>query len=296
MPARHLLQQGPVVRSLVRAGLSRPGAAPVATPGPVLHDHVAPRPQGLVNAYIRHCGGDPGWYKGTVPAHLFSQWGFPLMTRAMVGVPYDLRKGLNGGVRIEMHAPLPAGEPLQLAACLEDIDDNGSRAVIRTRLVTGTASVPEAVTAWTNVIVPLPRKEGSSSGRKKEKPTVPGDARELSRTKLTERHARAFAALTGDVNPIHWLAPYAKMAGFRNTILHGFATLGHSLEVLNRARFSGDPTRLSSVEIRFTRPVVLPARVGVFVREGEERAELYVGTAPGGPAFLTGTFEERKNG
>jgi len=294
--ARHLLQQGPVIRSLVRTGLARPGKGPVTTPGPVFHDHVPPRPADLVKDYVRLCGGDPGWYRGTVPAHLFSQWGFPLLTKAMKGVPYDLRRGLNGGCRIELHAPLPAREPLQLAACLESIDDNGARAVIRSRVTTGTASVPEAVTAWINVIVPLPRKEGAKRGPKKAKPVVPVDARELSRTKIGEGHARSFAALTGDINPIHWLAPYARMAGFRNTILHGFGTLGHAVEQLNRSRYSGDPTRLASIDVRFTSPVVLPARVGVYTVETEEGADLFVGRAPGAPAYLTGTIKDHTHG
>ncbi len=295
MATRHLLQQGAVVRSLIRTGLARPGKTPVATPGPVLHDHVPPRPETLVKDYIRHCGGDPGWYRGTVPAHLFSQWGFPLITQAMQGVPYDLRKGLNGGCRIDMHAPLPAGEPLLLAACLEDIDDNGKRAVIRTRLNTGTASTPEAITSWINVIIPLPRKKGSERPKKKSKPMVPEDALELSRIRLTERNARSFAALTGDINPIHWSGTYARMAGFRNTILHGFATLGHAVEMLNKNRFSGDPTRLASIDTRFTSPVVLPAKVGVFVHDEGDTTQLFVGRAPGAPAYLTGTLTDRRD-
>ena len=38
--------------------------------------------------------------------------------------------------------------------------------------------------------------------------------------------------------------------------------------------------------MRFTRPLVLPARVGVYVR-GDK---VWVGDAPGGGAYLEGTF------
>ena len=41
--------------------------------------------------------------------------------------------------------------------------------------------------------------------------------------------------------------------------------------------------------MRFTRPLVLPARVGVYVR-GDK---VWVGDAPGGPAYLEGTFKIR---
>ena len=58
---------------------------------------------------------------------------------------------------------------------------------------------------------------------------------------------------------------------------------------MNRGLFAGDPSRLASIDVRFTRPLVLPARVGLYVR-GDE---VYVGTAPGGPANLVGTFTTR---
>ena len=38
--------------------------------------------------------------------------------------------------------------------------------------------------------------------------------------------------------------------------------------------------------MRFTRPLKLPARVSVFV----DGTAFFVGTAPGAPAYLTGTF------
>jgi acyl dehydratase len=277
-----------VVRALLRAGLAAArGPAqgpPLSTPTPTLRETVAPRDPGLVRDYVRHCGGDPGAYKRVLPPHLFPQWGFPLLARTLEGIPYDLRKVLNGGCRIEVHRPLPADEPLLLEAWLETIDDNGSRAVLHQRLRTSTPSAPNALDCWMYAVVPL----GRAGGKRKERPTIPVDDREFGRWKLEPRHAREFAVLTGDVNPVHWLPAYARAAGFRSTILHGFATLARAAEGLNRARFAGDPSRLRTLDVKFVRPLTLPARVGLYV----QGHELQVGTAPGGPAFLTGTFED----
>lgn len=291
--ARHALRQGPVVRALLGAALSRLRRAPAEapeTPGPVATREVPARDPKLVHDYIVHCGGNPEHYGSTVPAHLFPQWGFPLLATRLRSTPYDLTRTLNGGCRMELHRPIPAGEPLQLAAHLRDIDDNGRRAVLQNHLVTGTESAPDALSATVYAIVPLAK--GSSGEKKKERPSVPAEATEIRTLDLTPGHAVDFAMLTGDFNPIHWLRPYARMAGFRATILHGFATLAYAIEALNEGPFGGDPTRLGVIDVKFTRPLVLPATVGVYTLD----RQIYVGKAPGGPAVLTGTFEEAHRG
>ncbi len=284
---RHVLQQGPVVAALVRAGISavstRPSHAPPA-PGEEFTATVSARPNALIDDYIRHCGGSPSWYRGQVPAHLFPQWGFPLLAKTLDAVPYDLRRVLNGGCRIEIHKPIPRGEPLQLRARLVDIDDNGSRAVLQQQLITGTASAPDAVTSTLFAIVPL-RK--SKDGKKKEPKRVPLDAREIAAWKLGPKAGLDFAVLTGDFNPIHWIGPAAKAAGFKNVILHGFSTLGRTIESLNRTVWSGDVRRLRTVDAQFTKPLILPAKPRVFLA-GNQFA---VGMAPGAPAYLLGTIE-----
>ena len=85
------------------------------------------------------------------------------------------------------------------------------------------------------------------------------------------------------------MPPAARAAGFKNVILHGFATLARAIEGMNRALFAGDPSRLATIDVRFTRPLVLPAKVGLYVR-GDE---IFVGSAKGGPANLVGTFTTR---
>ncbi len=135
--------------------------------------------------------------------------------------------------------------------------------------------------------VPLKRDKG---GKKRDKPRVPDDAREVARYRLSPTAGRDFAYLTGDFNPIHWIPAAARAAGFKNCILHGFATMARAIETLQDVRFSGDRSRLHAVEVKFTRPLVLPAKPGVFVGEG---GRFWVGTHPGGPCFVEGHIEVR---
>ncbi|MBF0352752.1 MAG: hypothetical protein HQM11_17090 [SAR324 cluster bacterium] len=263
----------------------RQGSA-ITIPGPEIQKTLPPRSLDLVNDYIRHVGGDPGMYKKELPPHLFPQWAFGLASQTLCGVPYPLMKVMNGGCRIEVNHPLPNNEPLQITARLEDVNDNGKRAVLHQKIITGTASTPNALTAHLYAIVPLPHKK-EEGGKKSEPARVPKNVREIGFWKLSAHAGLDFAKLTGDFNPIHWIPSYARASGFKSTILHGFGTMARAMEGVNRI-CGADGRKIKVFDVKFTRPLVLPAKVGLFVTE---KNEVFVGDAPGGPAYLTGHFE-----
>ena len=300
--SRHVLAQGPVLKVLAHTAitalkqqLSRGGPPPTmpTLPGAEIRSTIPARGRNLVRDYIRHVGGDPSAYKGQVPAHFFPQWGFPLQAQTLAGVPYPMFKVLNGGCRLEMNAPLPAGEPLQIRAWLNDIDDNGRRAVLHQVLATGTPTVPDAVVAHLYAIVPLGSGKGASkpngASKPKQKARVPAGATELARWRLRLDAGLDFAKLTGDFNPVHWITPYARAFGFRNRILHGFSTMARAIEGLNRNLFVGSTDAIAVFDCQFTRPLVLPAKVGLYIHDGKA----FVGDAPGGPAYLVASYETR---
>ncbi len=300
---RHIFEQGATISALGRVAFSaieqqlsgdKPSHKP-EVPGPTIEATYPPRSAELVRDYIRHVGGDPGAYKGTLPAHLFPQWGFGLGGQALRGLPYPLARVLNGGCNMEIRGPIPAGEPLHVTARLESIDDDGRRAVLQQRVVTSTPSSPEALIADMFAIVPLgggKKDNGTSNGgakkpAKKEGARVPDDARELAYFKLSANAGLDFAKLTGDFNPVHWIPGYARAFGFPNVILHGFGTMARAIEGINRGLFAGDVTRIKKWSCRFTKPLVLPARAGLYVKGND----VFVGVAAGGPAYLVGNFE-----
>jgi hypothetical protein len=217
-------------------------------------------------------------------------------------------------------------------AQLQDIDDDGRRAVLHQSVTTGTESNPEALLIDFFARVPIGKPErkpgdgkGSASGNgknrpapavpatvsasasangdvtraattspaelalKRERPHVAFEARELTRIRLGRDAGLGFAKLTGDFNPIHWVPAYARASGFPNVILHGFGTLAHAWEGLNRRLFGGDVHAIASFDVKFTRPLVLPHEVGLYVL-GQQ---VFVGDAPGGPAYLIGNFSTR---
>ncbi len=302
VPNRYIWHQAPVIAafgrtavSAFRRRMSNASSTAINLPGPWLEQTIKPRERDLVRCYIRHVGGDPSAYKHHLPAHLFPQWGFPLATKALLDVDYPLQKTLIAGCKMDVHAPLPLNEPLHVKARLESIDDNGRRALICQKVITGTKSHPEALVAHMYVLVPLGKGESknptaqdnATKKKPRERVRAPLDAREIGFWRLHNSAGLEFAKLTGDFNPVHWVPAYARAFGFRNTILHGFATMARAIEGVQNSLLCGATDRIRSFDVQFTSPLVLPARVGLYV-SGDK---VYVADGPGGRAYLCATMQ-----
>lgn len=88
---------------------------------------------------------------------------------------------------------------------------------------------------------------------------LPGFSRAFTRAELV-----AYAGASGDFNPIHWSDSAAAALGLPDVIAHGMLTMGTALRVVTD--WAGDPARVRSYYVRFTKPVVVPADGGAVVR------------------------------
>lgn len=74
-----------------------------------------------------------------------------------------------------------------------------------------------------------------------------------------------YAGASGDFNPIHWSDRAAAQLGLESVIAHGLFTMGRALRVVTD--WVGDPGRVRSYFVRFTKPVPVPdTDDGVVVR------------------------------
>ena len=301
--SRHILHQTSVLRAIgqgAAASLLRQWGALSSQPTEIGEEKVMelpPRPNELVDAFLRHLSARHPGYRHHLPPHLFPQWCFPAAVQTLAGAQQPLFKMLNAGCSMVVHAPLPRNVPLIVKASLRDIDTSDRRILFRVGVTTGTADIDVALDCEMRMIIPLRKaasKPSSDKNRKtkKERARVPTEANELAFFRLSQDAGLDFAKLTGDFNPIHWLAPAARMSGFRNCILHGFGTMSRAIEGLNKNLFSGDVWRLRSIDVRFTNPLVLPAKVGLYIHN---QNEICVGDAPGGRAYLVGSFATTEN-
>lgn len=65
-----------------------------------------------------------------------------------------------------------------------------------------------------------------------------------------------YAGASGDFNPIHWSDRAAHTLGLPSVIAHGMLTMGRALRIVTD--WTGDPSRIASYSVRFTKPVKVP--------------------------------------
>ena len=84
----------------------------------------------------------------------------------------------------------------------------------------------------------------------------PGDELPGFTTTFTRATLVRYAGASGDLNPIHWSDRAAGALGLDQVIAHGMLTMGTALRVVTD--WCGDPARVASYYVRFTRPVAVP--------------------------------------
>ena len=74
--------------------------------------------------------------------------------------------------------------------------------------------------------------------------------------RLTRTDLVRYAGASGDLNPIHHSDFFAAQVGLPGVVAHGLLTMGAALRVVTD--WVGDPSRVRSYAVRFTKPVVVP--------------------------------------
>jgi acyl dehydratase len=115
---------------------------------------------------------------------------------------------------------------------------------------------------------------------------MPADAPAAAEWKLPGDLGRRYGGVSGDRNPIHMHSLTAKPLGFPGAIAHGMWTKARALAQLE----SKLPESLE-VEVRFRKPILLPARVEFASREDGEEILFAVRDARRGTPHLDGRLQ-----
>jgi acyl dehydratase len=146
---------------------------------------------------------------------------------------------------------------------------------------------------WESVSTMLRRGKGDDSSAKAERTfeSLPADTSASAEWRLPGDLGRRYAGVSGDRNPIHMHSLTAKPLGFPGAIAHGMWTKARAL-----AQLESRLPEAFEVEVRFRKPILLPARVEFAGAEEGEEILFAVRDASKGTPHLDGRVQPLEAG
>ncbi len=235
------------------------GADAGITLPPCGHEVRGVQPQvGNLTAY-QHLVGESA--SDILPAGFIHALAFPVSMSVMNrdDFPLPLLGMVHLSNRVEQHGALMFSEALDITSWAENL--RGHRAGTQVDIVAEVRRTGEAEVRW----------KGTSTYLAKgvflpgiDKPSVPAEPSTFSAPdptalwQLGVDTGRAYAAVSGDFNPIHLSVLSAKALGMRRSMAHGMYLASRALADVGAAK--GDTF---SWNVAFEAPVFLPARVAL---------------------------------
>ncbi|MEK6606182.1 MAG: MaoC/PaaZ C-terminal domain-containing protein [Myxococcota bacterium] len=182
---------------------------------------------------------------------------FEANVQTLVKLGGNLLMVLHGGQKIVLHRPIPPSGKLSTTSVVSAIYDKGKGALV----IVDCETVDEkGERLFDNQWQIFYRGEGGFGGSRGPE-TQGGVPPAREPDFCAEQKTRATQALTyrlsGDLNPVHANPQIAQLAGFPRTILHGLCTMGFAGRAVVKHACGGDPARLRSLEVRFSK-IVFP--------------------------------------
>jgi acyl dehydratase len=223
-------------------------------------------------------------YGDTVPLTYPFALTFPSVMSLVSG--FDFPFAAMGSVHIEnqitQYHPIKVTDMVNIAVHAENLREH--RKGLLVDLVTD-VSVGNDV-AWHQVTTFLHQQRTSLSGEPKpppqKQPKLPAPNAVL---RITAGQIRRYAAVGGDHNPIHTSSVGAKLFGFPTSIAHGMFSAAAVL-----ANLEASLPDAVTYSVRFGKPVLLPARAGLYVDQVQDGWDLSLRNIAKGYPHLTGTL------
>jgi acyl dehydratase len=118
------------------------------------------------------------------------------------------------------------------------------------------------------IIVRGKEKAGTKRAAKETSEPERGDVLAKQSRAVAANQGVRYADASGDHNPIHVSDEIARKAGLPSAILHGLCTMAMASQAIVDELLDGNPTRLKSMGVRFSRPVLMNQTITTEVYEG----------------------------
>ncbi|MGB3484698.1 MAG: MaoC/PaaZ C-terminal domain-containing protein [Mycobacterium sp.] len=198
---------------------------------------------------------------------------------------FDFPFAAMGSVHVENHIdqyrPIAVTDTVGIKARTENLREH--RKGLLVDVVTEVSVGNEA--AWRQVTTFLHQQRTSLSDEPKappqKQPKLPPPNTLL---RVTPAQIRRYASAGGDHNPIHVSSVAAKLFGFPTVIAHGMYSAAAVL-----ANIEGQLPDAVSYHVKFGKPMILPATVGVYTDQVDTGWDISVRNLKKGYPHLTGT-------
>ncbi len=222
-------------------------------------------------------------FDNTVPLTYPFALTFPTVMALITG--FDFPFAAMGSVHVENHItqyrPIAVTDTVSAAVHAENMREH--RRGLLVDVITDVKVGNE--TAWHQVTTFLHQQRTSLSDEPKPPPTKqPKLGPPNAVLSMTPGQIRHYASVGGDHNPIHTNAVAAKLFGFPTVIAHGMFTAAAVL-----ANVEGQLPDAVNYSVKFAKPVVLPAKAGLYVDRRGDGWELTLRHLTKGHPHLTGT-------
>lgn len=223
-------------------------------------------------------------YRDTVPLTYPFALAFPTVMALVSG--FDFPFAAMGSVHTENHItqyrPIAVTDTVGITVHAENLREHRKGLLVD---IVSDVTVGND-TAWHQVTTFLHQQRTSLSDEPKppphKQPKLPPPNAIL---RITPGQIRRYASVAGDHNPIHTTPIGAKLFGFPTVIAHGMFSAAAVL-----ANIEGELPESVAYSVRFGKPVLLPARAGLYVDRVADGWELALRNVAKGYPHLTGTL------
>jgi acyl dehydratase len=167
----------------------------------------------------------------------------------------DMLRLVHAAEEHVLYAPITPGAVLTVASVLESIDvtEAGETFTVKATETLSSGEVAAEVRGTMFIRGSAPR-----GGARRPPPDdeLPPEVVYEESTKVDEDQMMRYADASGDRNPIHLDPAVARKAGLRRPILHGMCTMAIATKAAVNGLAGGDPSRVTRVAVRFSRPVL----------------------------------------
>ena len=221
-------------------------------------------------------------YENDIPSHFFPQWCIPLAFELGKNHPYPLHKVINQGCSLKVYGPVPRGQQFHLEGVFVEAKREENKSRLHQKVITKDLQGKTLLEADFHSVFIYSR----GPKKKKEEFRLPENSQLVGEWSVVANDGKNYGIISGDLNPIHWSSAAAKLSGFPNKILHGFASFSKTFECL--LDYGLNP---KDIDVRFLSPVVLPAKVKVYIVASDNQYQLLVTNQNETKLHLKGEFK-----